>query len=142
MATARPTWNSYFMQIADTVATRATCDRAKVGCVIVKDKQIMATGYNGSVPGAPHCDDAGHLMVDNHCLRTVHSEINAISQAAKAGANLSDTVAYVTHKPCLPCAKALVAAGVKHVYYATHYGNQEYHGALDGSGVWFDQIES
>ena len=123
----RPTWHDYFFEIAQTVAKRATCDRAHVGCVIVsKDHQILSTGYNGSLPGAPHCDEVGHYMVDGHCVRTNHAEINAIAQAAKHGHSISDAVAYVTHKPCLQCARTLIASGIAYIYYDVAYGNQDY----------------
>lgn len=113
--------HQYFMQIAQTVATRSTCNRAHVGAVLVRDNRILATGYNGSVAGHPHCDDVGHLMVDGHCVRTVHSEVNAIIQCAIHGVSTMDADLYCTHAPCLSCAKALLNAGVRHFFYDIAY---------------------
>ena len=81
----RPSWDDYFMGITQQVAKRSTCDRARVGAIIVKDRRILTTGYNGSPAGLPHCDEIGHLMVDGHCVRTLHAEQNAIIQAALHG---------------------------------------------------------
>lgn len=105
------------------VATRATCDRLKVGAVIVRDKTILSTGYNGSLPGAPHCDDEGHDMVEGHCVRTIHAERNAIYAAARNGVSLEGSTLYVTHFPCFDCFKAVIACGIKHIYYGKTYGN-------------------
>lgn len=109
----RKPWKEYWADIATLVATRSTCDRMHVGCVIVRDNIILSTGYNGSLRGAKHCDDAGHEMVDGHCVRTVHAEVNAICQAARLGIKLDGATAYVTHEPCHRCAKALWQAGVR-----------------------------
>ena len=117
----RTTWPVYFMGIAEHVATRATCDRKHVGAVIVKGKEILATGYNGSMPGAPHCDDAGHLMIAGHCVRTVHAEINAIAQAAKHGCQISGADIYVTAHPCWNCFKVIVNSGIKNIFYKEEY---------------------
>lgn len=120
--TTRASWDDYFMSIAKQVATRATCDRAHVGCVVTStEKNILATGYNGSIPGASHCDDVGHLMVDGHCARTNHAEANAIAQAAKNGTSLRGARAYVTHFPCWPCFRLLVCAGVEVIVYDEAY---------------------
>jgi dCMP deaminase len=85
------------------------------GCVLVKDKNVIATGYNGSIPGDEHCEDVGCLVIDNHCVRTVHAEMNAVVQAAKRGHGVEGATAYVTNMPCTACAKALIAAGIKRV---------------------------
>lgn len=90
----RKNWDAYFMDIANAVSTRATCDRRLVGAVIVKDRAILSTGYNGSISGLPHCDDAGHDMEEGHCQRTLHAECNAIIQAAKNGVNINDADIY------------------------------------------------
>ena len=90
MKNKRVSWETYFMNIATEVATRSTCDRKHVGAVIVKDKTILSTGYNGSIKGLPHCDDAGHEMVDGHCIRTTHAEANTIVQAAKNGVEIKN----------------------------------------------------
>lgn len=118
---SRPTWDSYFMKIAEDVAVRSTCDRAKVGAVMVKDKHIISTGYNGSPAGLEHCDDVGHLMVDGHCVRTVHAEVNAIIQAAVFGLATKDAVCYVTHFPCLNCTKMLINARISKLIYLNAY---------------------
>lgn len=120
-STARPSWDEYFMDIAFTVAQRSTCDRAHVGAVLVRDRRILATGYNGAPAGLPHCDDVGHLMVDGHCVRTLHAEQNAIIQAALHGVSIQGATAYVTHQPCLTCAKMLINAGIRRVVYAGNY---------------------
>ena len=106
----RPSWDSYFMKIAAAVSERSTCDRAMVGCVLVRDKRILTTGFNGSPAGQEHCDEAGHLMVDGHCVRTIHAETNAIIQAALHGVSTRDAICYVTHLPCINCTKALINA--------------------------------
>ena len=117
----RASWDKYFMQIALQVATRATCDRLHVGAVIVKDKSILSTGYNGSISGLDHCDDVGHLMVNNHCLRTIHAEANAICQAAKKGVCLEDSTIYVTHSPCFNCFKLCAGAGISKIVFNKLY---------------------
>lgn len=119
---SRKSWRDYFMAIAHTVATRSTCNRAHVGCVLVKDRRILTTGYNGSLPGEPHCDDVGHDMLGGHCRRTVHAEINAIAQAAKHGISVAGATAFVTHKPCPHCEKALLSAGIVEVEFDVNYG--------------------
>lgn len=117
----RASWDHYFMRIAEEVASRATCDRKHVGAVLVRDKSILATGYNGSIRGLPHCDDVGHLMIDNHCARTVHAEANAIAQAARHGARVDGATAYVTATPCWGCFRLLVNAGIARVVYGDDY---------------------
>ena len=111
----RPDWDEYFLKLAMLASERATCPRMHCGCVLVKDKNVVATGYNGSIPGDVHCEDGGCLVVDNHCVRTVHAEMNALVQAAKRGHSIEGSTAYVTNMPCTTCAKALIAAGIKRV---------------------------
>lgn len=111
----RPDWDQYFLKLAMLASERSTCPRMHCGCVLVKDKNVIATGYNGSIPGDEHCDDAGCLVVDNHCVRTVHAEMNALIQAAKRGHAVEGATAYVTNMACTTCAKALVTAGIKRV---------------------------
>ena len=108
----RKNWHDYFMDIAKLVATRSTCDRKHVGAVIVRDRVILTTGYNGSIAGAPHCDDVGHLMIDGHCTRTVHAEMNAIAQAAKNGITIDGADLYVTARPCWNCFRVIANAGI------------------------------
>ena len=102
----RPDWDEYFLKLAMLASERSTCPRMHCGCIFVKDRFVLATGYNGSLPGQPHCDDVGCLIVDNHCVRTNHAEINALTQAAIHGVNIKGSTA---------CAKALIAAGIKRV---------------------------
>ncbi len=117
----RPDWDSYFMKIANAVSERSTCDRAQVGCVLVLDKRILTTGFNGSPTGQPHCDEVGHLMVEGHCVRTIHAENNAIIQAALHGVSTKGSTCYVTHFPCMNCAKVLVNAGITRLVYGVSY---------------------
>ncbi len=117
----RPDWDSYFMKIAYAVSERSTCDRAFVGCVLVLDKRILTTGFNGSPAGQPHCDEIGHLLVDGHCVRTIHAETNAIIQAALHGVSTRGCTCYVTHFPCISCTKALINAGITRLVYHMDY---------------------
>ena len=109
--------HEYFMQIAVLTAERATCPRAHVGAIAVKNRHIIMSAYNGSPPHAKHCDDVGCYMVNGHCIRTVHAETNLISNCAKMGISLEGATVYVTHKPCAFCTKLLISAGVEYVIY-------------------------
>jgi dCMP deaminase len=109
------------MKIANDVAARSTCDRADVGTVLVREKRILTTGFNGSPAHLPHCDEAGHLMVDGHCVRTIHAEANAIIQAALHGVSTKGATCYVTHFPCISCVKMLINAGVVRIVYENDY---------------------
>ena len=124
MADSRPSWDEYFMGIAFQVASRATCDRAHVGAVIVRERRILTTGYNGAPRGLPHCDEVGHLMINGHCVRTLHAEQNAIIQAAYHGISIKGGTIYVTHQPCLTCAKMIINAGLVRVVYAGDYPDE------------------
>jgi dCMP deaminase len=119
----RPNWDEYFLLIASQVALRSTCNRKQVGCVLVRDNRILATGYGGSIRGQPHCVDVGCDIDPNTkgCKRTVHAEINAILQCAKHGVSTDGAVAYVTLSPCADCFKALANAGISKVVYAEEY---------------------
>jgi dCMP deaminase len=121
----RPDWDSYFMKIAYAVSERSTCDRAFVGSVLVLDKRILTTGFNGSPSGQPHCDEKGHLLVDGHCVRTIHAETNAIIQAALHGVSTRGCTCYVTHFPCINCTKALINAGITRLVYNVAYRTDE-----------------
>ena len=121
----RPDWDSYFMKIASAVSERSTCDRALVGCVLVLDKRILTTGFNGSPAGQEHCGEIGHLMVDGHCVRTIHAETNAIIQAALHGVSTRGATCYVTHLPCIQCTKALINAGITRIVYGEAYRMDE-----------------
>jgi dCMP deaminase len=113
------------MKIAYAVSERSTCDRAFVGCVLVRDKRILTTGFNGSPAGIDHCEDVGHLMIEGHCIRTIHAETNAIIQAALHGISTRDAICYVTHFPCINCTKALINAGVERIVYSVAYRKDE-----------------
>ncbi len=120
----RKSWDAYFMDIAREVASRATCDRKHVGCVLVKDKYLIATGYNGSVGGLAHCDEVGHMIVNGHCERTSHAEANAIVQAAKHGVSTDGATAYITASPCWGCFKLLASAGVRRIVFGEFYRDE------------------
>jgi len=109
------------MEIAHTVATRATCPRASVGAVIVREHRILTTGYNGAPHGVTHCTEAGCIMVNEHCVRTTHAEANAIVQGALHGIGLQGSTAYCTHQPCISCTKLLISAGVVKIIYDVAY---------------------
>lgn len=117
----RKSWDEYYTGIAREVATRATCNRLKVGCVIVKDNKIVSTGYNGSIHGHPHCTEVGCLLKDERCIRTLHAEENAILHADRD--ELKGATAYVTHQPCENCTKRLNQAGIVRVVFAEPYKN-------------------
>lgn len=129
MADERIPWDNYFMAQAVLLALRSTCSRLEVGALLVKDKRVIAGGYNGSVSGDVHCIDEGCYVVDNHCLRTIHAEMNALLQCAKLGISTDQAEVYVTHFPCLHCTKALLQAGIRKIYYLNDYRNDPY--ALD-----------
>ena len=140
----RASWDEYFMRIAVDVATRATCERKHVGAVIVRDKSILATGYNGSPAGMPHCTEVGCLIYENktpagdvelNCFRTIHAEINAIAQAAKNGSSIRDAAIYITHTPCIHCYKVLINTGIQRVCYEKAYKLHTLEELLRVSGV-------
>ncbi|MBL8065772.1 MAG: cytidine/deoxycytidylate deaminase family protein [Chthonomonadaceae bacterium] len=125
---SRPSWDTYFMDIAHLVATRATCPRRSVGAVLVRDRRILATGYNGAPKGLPHCPEAGPdndwpngCMRAGHCIRSLHAEQNALLQAAMIGVPCDGSTMYVTCQPCNTCAKMLINAGVVRVIYEGDY---------------------
>ena len=126
----RLSWDQYFLMITRQVAERSTCNRAKVGALIARDKNILATGYNGSPAGLPHCTEVGCLVyesktpsgeIETNCFRTIHAEINAIAQAAKNGATIRDADIYITHTPCIHCFKVLINTGIRRVLYEKPY---------------------
>ncbi len=131
----RPSWDDYFMSITFQVAKRSTCDRARVGATIVKDRRILTTGYNGAPAGLPQCDEIGHLMIAGHCVRTLHAEQNAIIQAALHGVSVAGSTIYVTHQPCLTCAKMIIKAGITRVVYGGHYPDENAVAFLRDAGV-------
>ena len=117
----RITWDEYFMSITLLISARSPCHRLQVGCVLVRDNRIVSTGYNGFVPGGEH----NSIIRDNHEIATIHAEQNAINDAAKRGASTNQCVAYITHYPCINCAKSLIACGVSAVKYNKDYRNDE-----------------
>jgi dCMP deaminase len=117
----RAGWDDYFMSIARTVASRSTCDRRSVGAVLVRERTILSTGYNGSIRGMPHCDEVGHMMEGDHCVATIHAEANAIIQAARNGVGIEGATCYVTSSPCWNCFKMLANCGIVRIVYGEFY---------------------
>jgi dCMP deaminase len=122
MKNKRSTWDKYFLEIAKVVASRSTCNRNHVGAVIAKDNIILSTGYNGSIRKMPHCSETGHVLVDNHCINTVHAEANAILQAAYTGVSIKDADMYITASPCWHCFKLIANSGIHRIVYHKEYG--------------------
>lgn len=147
----RPDWDEYFIDLVDSVGQRATCDRGKSGCIIVKDKRIISTGYVGSPSGLPHCDDVGHLMKQvtdsdgttrQHCVRTIHAEQNAICQAARYGVPLDGATLYCTMEPCRVCAMLIISCGISKVVAKKRYhAAQETRDMFEMAGVELVVIE-
>ena len=119
-------WDQYFMVQAALLASRSTCKRLSVGAVLVRDKRIIAGGYNGSVSGDNHWIDEGCYLRDGHCVRTIHAEMNAILQCARFGMSTDGASLYVTDFPCLQCTKSLLQAGIKEINYIRNYHNDDY----------------
>ena len=146
--TSRPSWDDYFFEIADSVSKRATCDRGKSGCVIVKDRQILVTGFVGSPVGFAHCDDVGHQMkrlthedgqITEHCMRTIHAEQNAICQAARRGISIEDATIYTRMTPCRTCAMLIINCGIKRVACERKYhAGEESEGMFKEAGIRLD----
>jgi dCMP deaminase len=137
----RAPWDEYFMNIAQVVASRSTCPRKYVGAVIVRDRTILSTGYNGSVRGLPHCSDVGHMMEDGHCVATIHAEINAILQAARNGVMIKDSTLYVTASPCWNCFKACANAGVMRMVYGEFYRDERIFSVAQSAGIELVHIQ-
>ncbi|MCE2485879.1 MAG: dCMP deaminase family protein [Desulfurellaceae bacterium] len=147
----RLSWDHYFLNITRQVAERSTCSRAKVGAVIVRERSILASGYNGAPSGLPHCTEVGCLIyesrtpdgrVEENCYRTIHAEINAIAQAAKNGVSIRDADMYVTHTPCIHCLKVLINTGIRRVFYDRAYKLETVRQLLAGSDIQLLQIGS
>ena len=117
----RPSWEEYFKQLTELTATRSSCNRLHVGCIIVRENRIVAQGYNGFLPGCPHKS----IVRNNHEQATVHAEQNAIADCAKRGVNCNESTAYITHYPCIICTRILLAAGIKEIKYINDYHNDE-----------------
>jgi len=126
MRRERIPWDQYFMAQSLLLSLRSTCTRLSVGATIVRDRRIIAGGYNGSVTGDVHCIDEGCYLVDGHCVRTIHAEMNAILQCAKFGVETDGAEIYVTHFPCLQCTKMILQAGIKTIHYLKDYRNDDY----------------
>ena len=151
----RPSWDDYFMEVADAISKRATCGRGRSGCVIAKDRQILVTGYVGSPQGLPHCDDIGHQMkkimhedgsVSQHCVRTVHAEQNAVCQAAKRGIGIEGATLYCRMTPCRTCAMLLINCGISRVVCERKYhAGEESEELFDKAGIElqykFDELQ-
>lgn len=134
MTHERPSWDEYFLKVADVVADRATCDRGRSGCVIARNKRILTTGYVGAPSGMPHCDEVGHELKEvkhedgstsQHCVRTSHAEENAIVQAAKLGVSIDGATLYCRMTPCYTCAKMIINAGIERVVCEKDYHASE-----------------
>ncbi len=152
---SRISWDEYFMELMETVSKRATCDRGRSGCIIVKGHQIVCTGYVGSPSGLDHCDDVGHLMKEvidetgttrSHCVRTIHAEQNAICQAAKHGISLEGTTLYCKMEPCRVCAMLIISSGIRTViaqkrYHAAQDSRDMFKAAGVSLSVVHDQVE-
>jgi len=148
----RPSWDEYFMNVAEMVGTRGTCDRGRSGCLVAKNNRIIATGYVGSPVGAPHCDEVGHELhtvihangtKSQHCIRTSHAEQNVIAQAARVGASLEGGTLYTHMTPCYVCAKMLVNAGIKRVVASLDYhAGEASKKTFKMAGVEFELLDS
>ena len=117
----RPSWDEYFKEIVTVTSKRSSCERLQVGCLLVKDNRIISQGYNGFLPGCPH----ESIVRNNHEQATVHAEQNAICDCAKRGVSCLDSIAYVTHYPCIICTRLLLAGGIKEIRYINDYKNDE-----------------
>lgn len=137
----RLSWDEYFMTIAVQAARRSTCDRKWVGAVIVRDRTILSTGYNGSIRGMPHCDDVGHTMENGHCVATVHAEANAIIQAAKNGTAIDGADIYITASPCWNCFKLIANSGIKKIFYLEFYRDEKILQVARRAGIELNQVE-
>jgi len=147
MKTKRPSWDAYFMALAKLAASRSTCLSRPTGCVIVRDKQVLSTGYNGSMPKAPHCIDEGKCYRRSieapddgkyDFCRSIHAESNAVALASKEGVELEDSIAYVTLFPCYVCTKLLVRAGIKEIIYEMSYVSKN----LKRDKHWKEAVDS
>jgi dCMP deaminase len=136
----RASWDEYFMNIAMQAATRSTCDRKHVGAVIVRDKTVLSTGYNGSIRGLPHCDDVGHTMENGHCIATVHAEANAIIQAARNGTAIDGADIYITASPCWNCFKLIANSGIRRIFYREFYRDEKILAVANEAGIELKQV--
>jgi len=138
----RPSWDDYFMAITRIIATRGTCNRLYAGSILVKDNRIISTGYNGSPPGLPHCDDVGHLLEEGHCVRTIHGEHNALLQAAiQGGTSTIGSTMYTKYSPCIHCVKYIIACGIKRIVLGKVYRNEKAIDMLKEAKVAVEQYQ-
>ena len=137
----RVAWDVYFMRIAQVVSSRSTCPRKFVGSVIVRDKTILSTDYNGSIRGMPHCSDEGHMMENGHCVATIHAEANAIIQSAKNGVNIDGATIYVTASPCWNCFKQIANSGIRRICYGEFYRDERIFQVAERIGIELHHIE-
>ena len=150
MKNSRPSWDEYFFQITDLVATRSTCLRRQVGAVLVRDRHILATGYNGSPQGLAHCEDVGCLRLEegipsgerHELCRAIHAEQNAIIQAARHGISVVGSTLYTTTQPCIICTKMLINAGVEKIYYEDGYPDELAAEMIEEAGIELVKMES
>ncbi|HLO03898.1 MAG TPA: cytidine/deoxycytidylate deaminase family protein [Symbiobacteriaceae bacterium] len=131
----RPSWDQFFLGLAEYTAQMATCPRLYVGACLVRHKQVLSLGFNGAPAGHPHCTEIGCLIVDGGCLRTRHAEINAIMQAVQRGIDLKGATVYLTHSPCPDCARALIREGIERVVFRTAYRKPEPLEMLQKAGI-------
>ncbi|HEY3359110.1 MAG TPA: dCMP deaminase family protein [Polyangia bacterium] len=142
MGQTRVSWDQYFMNIAEVVASRSTCDRKFVGAVIVRDKTILSTGYNGSIRGLPHCTDVGHMMENDHCVATIHAESNAIIQSARNGVVIDGATIYVTASPCWSCFKQIANAGIRRICFGEFYRDARIFEVAEKLGIELVHLQS
>jgi dCMP deaminase len=142
-------WHEYFMSVAHLISRRATCTRGHIGAVLVKDNNILSTGYNGAPAGLPHCNETTCRIyrsthpdgtVEENCVNTIHAEINAIAQAAKHGVSIRDADIYITASPCIHCLKVLINVGIRTVYYDKPYKIEHIEELIRLSGVRLVQV--
>ena len=138
---SRPSWDEYFLRIAQVVSSRSTCPRRSVGAVLVRGRQILSTGYNGAPRGLSHCTEAGCLMQDGHCVRASHAEMNAIAQAAMHGVAVEGATLYCTDRPCLICTKILINAGIEKIVYWRQYHDKVAEEMLCQTGIQVIQMD-
>ncbi|WP_040288421.1 deoxycytidylate deaminase [Alicyclobacillus hesperidum] len=139
----RMDWHTFFASQSRVMAARSTCPRLAVGCVIVREKRIIASGYNGSIHGDEHCIDVGCKVISGHCVRAVHAEQNALLQCARFGIAAEGADLYVTHTPCLNCTKSLIQAGIARVFYEFAYRPDPYaQELLNKAGIFVEQVTS
>ena len=138
----RASWDDYFMAIAKVVSSRSTCDRKFVGAVVVRNRTILSTGYNGSIRGLPHCSEVGHMMENDHCVATIHAETNAILQAARNGVMIDGSTLYVTASPCWNCFKQIANAGIRRIVYGEFYRDERIFSVAERLGMELVHIQS